>query len=164
MVMNTIDVNLIEVTNKLEINSKTREWCKLPYPNHPNGCPNFNKNPDCPPTCKFISDFIDLTKKVYFVIVKFDLQKHIISMMQKHPDWSCNQAKCCLYYQNTLRKALKDKILYTFSIKEFNYTLVPEAMGVNVMLTLRNIRYDFEIKPVNFVNKVALIGHIIKNK
>ena len=32
---------------------KTKLWCQLPYPNHPTGCPNYNKNPLCPPNSDY---------------------------------------------------------------------------------------------------------------
>ncbi|KKK81159.1 hypothetical protein LCGC14_2816310, partial [marine sediment metagenome] len=34
-------MKILEVTNDLIIDHRAREWCKLPYPNHPRGCPNY---------------------------------------------------------------------------------------------------------------------------
>jgi len=44
------------------------EWCRIPYPGHPKGCPNCDSvRVTCPPNAPKVSDVYDLSKPVYFV-------------------------------------------------------------------------------------------------
>src|ERR1035437_5810349 len=89
------------------IDHKMREMCKLPYPNHPNGCPNYNKKKGCPP----ISKMFDLQPPYYAIINEFDLATHVKKMYQLHPMWSERQAYFCVYWQPKARKKLKEQIV-----------------------------------------------------
>jgi hypothetical protein len=42
--------------------------------------------------------------------------------------------------------------------ENYVFTLIPEAMGVNVFATLDKLSVTYERQPVNYVTKVALVG------
>ena len=45
------------------------EWCQMPYPGHPKGCPNYDTGrPECPPNAPFVWDWIDKDKPQFFVV------------------------------------------------------------------------------------------------
>lgn len=152
---------IIDVTGKLVIDLRAREWCKLPYPNHPKGCPNYNTGrPDCPPNAPLIQDKFDLTKQHWFVIVDFDLKAHKERMKQSPPDWSDRQLGCCLYWQGKVRKELKE-FAQEFVTENWGteYSTCPEAMGIHVISTLNKLGIPIKKDIENVVYKVALIGY-----
>ena len=83
-----------EVTGKLVLDERARgKWCQLPYGmkrdsegrilrdkygniiyDYPNGCPSFGKNDECPPNCKSIEFFIDLSRKHWFIVAEFNIK------------------------------------------------------------------------------------------
>jgi predicted metal-binding protein len=139
----------------LRINMESRVWCKLPYPDHPNGCPNYGKRLICPPQAPLFEDVIVPPFKL--VAVRFDLEKWVNDMKEKHPNWSDRQARCCLYWQGMVRKHLREaceKIVV--DTEEILY--VPEAMGVNVFQTCAEVGIKLERNPRKFVWKIAIIG------
>jgi predicted metal-binding protein len=145
-------------TNLLDFAPKTVEWCKLPYPDHPHGCPAYGKRDDCPPQAKKFSSVF--APPFYIVAVRFDLQHHVQRMLSKHEDWTVRQARCVLYWQKSVDKQLTcecEKLLKSLPAG-FNYTLKPEAMGVNVVTTCIKLGIPMETKPEDFVWKVAIIG------
>ena len=150
---------MIEVTKSLAIDFRAREWCKIPYEGHPNGCPNWNRNPHCPPNVPIITDVFDLTKPLWFSIVEFNLLQHRTNMAIKHPNWSEKQCNCCLYWQNGVRKQLKMQCRNALRDNLGSiYTLIPEAMGINVFKTARNIGIILKRNPRDIIIKIALIG------
>ena len=155
---------LINVTGSLCVQERTREWCKLPYPDHPHGCPNYNIANDCPPKVCHINERFDLNREHYFIIETFDLCAHAKRMAAIHPEWSKKQCKCCLYWQSGVRKRLRRQC--EEFIKQhpgYTFTLKPEAMGVNVFRTAH--RHGLMIrKNPSIVHKVALIGMALNNE
>ena len=54
-----IQIRKIKIDSKsIKFTKRTRLWCQLPYPNHPKGCPNYSKNPNCPPLAKFMKKIL----------------------------------------------------------------------------------------------------------
>lgn len=156
--INTITFKL--ATNKIYFSNKISEWCQLPYPRHPKGCPNYNKSDKCPPKAKPLGEIFDLNKDCYLIIYKFNLKKHIDYMRDRNPKLTNNQAKCVLYFQNRVRKEMKwaFRILLQ-SDRELIYNDIPEAHGVNVIKTLRRMNVNIEIKPKKYIHKVAIVGY-----
>src|SRR4030042_1650037 len=150
---------LIDVTGKMVIDQKVRDWCRFPYPDHPNGCPNWNKSDTCPPKVKLVTDIFDLSQKHWFAIVEFDIAAHVNKMSALHPDWSERQCKCVLYWQGTVKKKLKEYCLqHIKSHAQMIYTICPEAMGVNVFRTAQRCGIKIRKNPDKIIYKVALIG------
>ncbi len=160
----------------LVFTKKTRIWCQLPYPNHPNGCPNFNKNPLCPPNVNFMEKILEKYLLFYLVYAEFDLKKQRKRMLRRHPNWSNRQANCLLYWQNSVKKELKraiEKIILEnkekeilllscgsgFKLSKYYTKMIPsmEAVGINVFNTLKNNHIEFELKPINKVILVNLL-------
>jgi len=148
----------------LVIDYRAREWCLLPYPNHPKGCPNYNHKEECPPLAPVIEDFIDLKKKKWFVVAKFNLQEHANNLKAKHSDWSDKQARCVLYWQGSVRKQLTDVCKKITLHTPLVFTLIPEAMGVQVIKTAKKLNIPIKTRPKVFVHKIALIGYSKKAK
>jgi len=69
----------------VEIDYKVRGACKLPYPEHPQGCPNFGHRDICPPNAPKIETQLDLSQPVYAVWNAFDLRGYIEQRKTTHP-------------------------------------------------------------------------------
>lgn len=150
------------LSKKIVIDYGVRNLCFRSYPNHPKGCPNYGKRPLCPPQCPRIEDVLDLSKFVYVVWVTFDFAAHREKMRSKHPNWSQRQIDCCLYWQGGVRKRLREEIvkclaLFVNKTKYVAYDC-PEALGVNVTATMKNLNINLEWPPKTIVYKVALVG------
>jgi hypothetical protein len=101
---------------------------------------------------------MNLLMNHYIVVETFDLNAHAKTMAAKHPEWSKKQCKCCLYWQNGVRKRLKQQCVdFIKNHPGYICTLIPEAMGVNVFRTAH--RHGLMIrKNPSIVHKVALVG------
>ena len=159
-------VDVMEVLIKLakgkdlRIQPQTKDWCRLPYPGHPKGCPNYGTKEGCPPNTPMLGDMFDLDSPVLLVIVKFDLAAHMTAMWAAHPDWTDRQARCCLYWQGSVRKRLNEAVGGLLAWYE-NLTCnsCPEALGLNVLRTLNLMGIPARKNPKRYVYKVALLGY-----
>ncbi len=154
---------IIKVNDIIEINPKVRGFCKFPYHGHKNGCPNFNNHDLCPPKIKTLENYFILNKDLFFIIEEFDLKSHIEKMKQKHPNWTTLQLRNLLYWQNSVRKNLKNKVENFINNhvdrNKLTYTLLPEAMGVDVFSTVTKLDIPIERNPINRIFKIALVGY-----
>ncbi|HDY88817.1 MAG TPA: hypothetical protein ENH82_11990, partial [bacterium] len=134
--------------------------CVKPYPNHKKGCPNYGKKKGCPPDVPMFDSFYDTSKPTYAIYNKFDFKGHVDRMREKHPDWSRRQLECCLYWQGTARKKLKERINEFIFLADERYVVntTPEAMGVNVTETMKRVGVELEWPPVNIAYQVAMAG------
>lgn len=145
------------------IDYSVRDLCYRPYPNHPKGCPNYGKRGFCPPKCPQIEDWFDILEGFWVVWIIFDFATHRRNMRRKHPDWSQRQIDCCLYWQGTANKMLREEVAdmeYYLEGRggDWHVTFCPEAMGVNVTATMKNLGVKLEWPPETVVYKVAIIG------
>ena len=145
------------------MNENTGEWCKLPYPNHPKGCPNFGKKSICPPQAPWLHHHFNINRPLYLVHSEFDLEEHRNNMKQAHPEWSTLQCQCVLYWQPKSRKQLIERTGQAMQALGCNcFSCVPEAMGLNVYATARKSGLKLEkIRNLKTCKHVALIGHTI---
>jgi len=157
-------VPVLEVTNRMVIQEVTRSWCQFPYPGHPKGCPNYGIRDDCPPKASLVGDYFDLSQPHWFLLEEFDLLAHANKMKQKHPEWSERQCRCCLYWQGSVRKRLRE------TCRQFEHShpgtvsvTCPEAMGVNVFRTCHRHGVSMKKNPQGIVYKVALAGYLRAN-
>lgn len=137
-----------------DIRSRNGTWCMLSYPGHPHGCPNF---PDCMrerPSFKTYQGY-----KWYAVLEEFDLTEHAEKMKEKHPGWSDRQARCVLYWQNGVRKRLRDKAKAFCYSKDDIILDIPEANGVNVFATMAKHGVFLKANPDQVI-KIMLVGKI----
>lgn len=140
--------------------------CVRPYPDHDNGCPNYGKKKGCPPGVPMFDKFYDLSKPVYAIYNVFDFKGHVDRMKEKHPDWSKRQIECCLYWQGTARKELKERveIFRRLTARRYVVNTVPEAMGVNVTETMKRVGVELEWPPVNVAYQIAMAGMEVVKK
>jgi len=147
------------------IDKSMRVLCKLAYPNHPKGCPNWNKKDTCPPKAPLLESVIILSEPVYLAYNAFDFGGHVKRMKDKHPNWSDRQTECCLYWQGTARKQLRQRVesfLADFPYPQCLEVLYcPEACGVNITATMQSIGITMEWPPKTVAYQVALIGKAI---
>lgn len=143
----------------LIVRPEVRALCQQCYPNHPKGCPNFGYRANCPPKAPLIGNAIDLSQPVFCIYNRFDFKAHTDKMKAKHPNWSKKQVECCLYWQGTARKQLKGHIkLFLFEHPGYHILDCPEACGVDITATMKNIGIELEWPPVNYTYQVALVG------
>ena len=133
-------------------------WCKLSYSNHPKGCPNYGKKKTCPP---FTEKYYKKIDPPYFLIIQeFDIESHAKKMKKAHPSWSESQCRNLLYWQKGVVKKSKEKA-YDFAKSlgnEFIVLEVPEANGVHVFQTCRNVCVTIEPNPKKIIRKVMIVG------
>lgn len=141
--------------SKIIYNEQARsgEWCCKEYSNHKYGCPNF-------PKC--INQRIDFNNvrfsyHWYAVIEEFNLQEHAEIMKTKHPKWTERQCRNLLYWQGSVRKKLKEKVIV---LKGDIVLDIPEANGIHVFNTMENHGIGLErINPV-IIRKIMFIGYL----
>jgi len=128
-------------------------WCMAPYPNHPKGCPNF---PKC---CESRTDFNEYQDYDWFAVVEeFNLKNHAEKMKEKHQGWSERQARCVLYWQNSLRKRLREEV-QKFAVPLMGDIIldIPEACGINLFATMA--KHDLYLKTnPDMVYKIMMVG------
>lgn len=154
---------VFDVTGKLVVNQRAREWCKLAYPGHPKGCPNYGKLKECPPAVKPVGEVFDLSRMHWFVTVEFDLEAQTKRMAELHKNWTQKQCRNLLYWQKGVNADLEVEVREFINFAQLAFTLKPEAMGVNVIQTARNLGVPIETKPVKKVFKIALVGYPRRN-
>ena len=149
-------------TKNIVIDYSVRDLCTRPYPNHPKGCPNFGKRTICPPKCPYIEDWFDISQGFWIVWIEFDFAAYRLKMQKKHPNWSQRQVNCCLYWQGTANKMLRESVqdleYYLKGRGNWKTTYCPEAMGVNITATVKQLGVTLEWPPQNVVHKIAFIG------
>ena len=143
---------------QLVVDYRAREWCRLPYPDHPKGCPNYDHKATCPPRVCMVESFVDITKPLWLIVEPFDLSAHIAKMLKSHPDWSSRQARCVLYWQGGVNRRLEKACQEFVQGNEKVYTICPEAMGVDVIHTARKAGLTIHPRPVDWVFKIGLVG------
>jgi len=136
-------------------------WCRLPYYNHPNGCPNLDKRDTCPTKAPKFEDILD--PPYYAVVETFDLLHHARLMKSNHAHWSDKQCRNVLYWQGRVRKNLRNKsqnmkcfLEESFGV-EFLILEIPEANGVNMFATMAKTGLMLKSNP-DTVHKIMIVG------
>ena len=133
--------------------------CRALYPGHPKGCPNWNHKDGCPPNAPLLRDTLDLSKSIFLVWNEFDIGAHARRMKGLHPKWSDRQAYCCLYWQGTARKQLREKIrLFLADHRGLKVVGCPEAQGFNVNGAMAGIGITLEWPPRGAAYQVVVAG------
>ncbi len=157
LICGSIDLCLQE--SDISANRRAKDlWCTLPYPDHPDGCPNYGSKEGCPPDTPFVFDI--LQEPFRLVGVRFDINKHMRRMKDRHPEWSDRKARCVLYWQNSVDKALREKAeKVASSFEDSKILMKPEAYGVSLFKTCRDAGIELEtFPPKKYVWKLALVG------
>lgn len=150
--------------NTVIFSEKTREWCKLPYPGHPRGCPNYGKNEKCPPRSKIRTDILERHESFILAYATFDVTGYVTRMKLVHPDWSDRQLRNSRYWQGSLKKMLLDFIRTNFDYKEilgagsgFMNSQSMESAGIDVFATLNRNGITFDRTARKFIIMVSLL-------
>ena len=145
------------------VNHSVRALCRAPYPNHPKGCPNYDKRYTCPPSVPVIGRVLDLSDDIYIIYNRFDFAGHVQRMKEKHFKWSQRQLECCLYWQGTARKQLRHEVGLFTEIHGFARQIIfcPEACGVDISATMKQVEVELEWPPREYTYQVALAGYAI---
>lgn len=143
----------------LIIDPKARgTWCTLPYPGHPQGCPNFGKKKGCPPDS---GRFEELFQPPFYLVAEcFDLKSHATKMKEKHPEWTEKQCRNLLYWQQSVKKKLKNKANnFKDQFLDVNLDLIesPEALGIDLFKTCEKIGISLKRHPDN-VYKIMIVA------
>ena len=150
--------NYIIPIKKLVHAPKIKTWCKLPYPNHPKGCPKNVE--ECSNGNQYITDILKMNKPMYFVYSEFNLRRHMLKMKRKYPHWTKRQCKNVRYWQGTSRKQLKERTIKALEITNCQWvTYCPEAYGVNVFETAELSKFILDpTRKIKFCHHISLIG------
>jgi len=144
------------------IEPEVRNLCTRPYHNHPHGCPNYGKRDTCPPTAKLFNKVYDLSRPVWALWTSFDLGEHVARMKARHPKWTYRQTSCCLYWQGTVRKFLREHAQKWWMGADVGtlITTCPEAMGINLTATMASIGVKLEWPPKQYTRVIYVAGQI----
>jgi predicted metal-binding protein len=142
------------------VNHGVRALCVRPYKGHKRGCPNFGHRAACPPEAALFDAVYDVSS-AWAIWNRFAFGEHVASMHGLHPDWSERQLACCLYWQGTARKALRAEVdewrRFAADIGiAYDVIHCPEAMGVDITATMRQVGVALEWPPRVFAYQVAL--------
>ena len=158
----------MKVQLKEVVSADTAKWCRLPYPDHPKGCPNFDKKENCPPFAPLWNWLVEAP--YYLVYQRFDLEAQEKKMLAKHPNWSKRQARCCLYWQRKIVKELLNdaegvRIGLEYDINErFIVIENPEGAGVDLFETCRmaGIQLERDYLHQKYVYKMVIVAKRLK--
>jgi len=134
-------------------------WCTLPYPDHPDGCPNFLLRSDCAPNAPYFFDVYD--KDVFVASLDFDFAEYMEAKRTIHPEWTEKALRNSRHWQNHLRAELRNNIVRELEHPELaSYVPIynPEAMGVNVHLTCQRVGISLEWPPQQHMYRIALLA------
>lgn len=151
------------------VDSSMRGLCTRPYHAHPRGCPNYGRRDTCPPAAPFFFDTFDAKRDIWALWTEFDIGRHREKQRRRHATWSERALVNPRHWQGTVRAFLRraaDEWLTqhachhprTRDIKGFEYTTCPEAMGVNLTATMRNVGVHLEWPPRNTTRLIYLAG------
>jgi predicted metal-binding protein len=135
------------------------KFCRLPYSNHPRGCPNYGKKAGCPPDMPSLKEILDLNQNIYLIYTEFNIGEHVEKMKELHPGWTDRQIYCCLYWQPRARKMQRQEEEKSRKEKGINLILTsPEAIGINLTSLMNNIGVRLEWPPRRITRLVSLGG------
>lgn len=152
-----------------------RNCCKLSYPGHPNGCPNYGINPLCPPIAPYRPDVVNIYKEFVLNFILFNFEKYKELRIESNPDFfnTDKRIECLLYWQNSVKKILENSCLkydfdYIFGCGSgFLKKQSMESAGINVFLTVKRLNNHlknrgidtiyYEIFPKSSIMLVALL-------
>jgi hypothetical protein len=146
-----------------KIDSSVRGLCTRPYHDHPKGCPNHGQRDTCPPAAPRFHDLYD-PRQVWACWTAYDLAGHRERQREAHPDWSERQLVNCRHWQGKVRAFLKRNCQQWIARQKrrlgLNLVLstCPEAMGVNVTVTMERLGVELEWPPRDTTRVVYLVG------
>lgn len=146
------------------IDLSVRNLCRNPYHAHPRGCPNWGRK-WCPPNAPNFKKFVDMRRPIYLCVNSYDLGKHAEIARKKHPEWSERALRNLRHWQGTARKQLRDgmkKFIEKCDLDLYDDIIeihCPEAMGVNITETCKNVGIELEWPTLSIARQVAIIAY-----
>lgn len=147
------------------MNPVVRQWCCLPYPHHPKGCPNYGGNPLCPPKAPYRPDILRKYDEFHIATIQFDICKYVELRKQSRPDDSDAQLRNLWHWQHAVKRRLRDAI--KSSQIKFREVFLSgagaegkqsmESAGVFVFATLQRNGIKFDRKARDSIVLVALL-------
>ena len=160
-----------------------REWCKLEYPRHPEGCPNENDKFWCPPKVQVFPEMVNTERyniirghngqmflmrlkpgeepSMWLFVKRFDLGAWVKKFLEKNPGRSDAQARIpYLWHTKIYRTLYADAELFRWTLESPSILIMrPEANGVNLFATCRvNGGPQLEKNPRDIVYFLAIVG------
>jgi hypothetical protein len=132
-----------------------RQLCLLPYDAHPLGCPNYGKKPGCPPKAPYFP--LQFDSEVLVAAVRFDIGYYAELRKLEHPDWTNKALRNIRHWQGHVRSELRKFIAAQNFSNESKVLYAPEAMGVNITETCKQIGIDLEWPPNKYTHIIALV-------
>ena len=131
--------------------------CRLPYPNHFQGCPNWAHKDGCPPHTKpFLALF---EPSVYLAIARLDFAEYLRLKKNLHPNWTERALRNPRHWQGHLRAALKNFLSQNEIPPGYQIITNAEAMGINLFETCINAGFSLERDPQKYVCHINLLVH-----
>jgi hypothetical protein len=142
---------------EIEFNPKTQDWCRLPYPKHPKGCPNYDGakrglrgiRPDlrprmireCPPTDITINHVFDLSRPVSIIYNVYEVGKDAEQRRLHNPRLTTPGGWYNIrYWQDRARAELyAEAAKFLDAHPDTIVDLCPETHGVNFTKLMRKI-------------------------
>ena len=156
--------HIIDATGKLQINIKARQWCRLPYPDHPDGCLNYGRREICPPKIKTIDKVFNLKMPHWLVAVEYNMVDHIEKMKTGHPGGSVRKLECISYWQKMAKKELNRTANEVCRLNAGTIcNTCPEALGVDMIATGQKLGLPIQPKPGDTIFRIALVGYPNEN-
>ena len=80
---------------------------------------------------------------------------------ERHPGWSVRQLRNPRHWQNGVRARLREGCRTLLeAYPGTGHTLLPEAMGVQVIRTARRLGIPVQVRPNGTIFKIALVGYL----
>lgn len=137
---------MFEQVSNIIYGKKYQNLCRVPYHNHPKGCPNYGKRKDCPP-CDLVSERFNLNEPFFVIYTEYPVGEFAERMRLNHPEWADQPRQWynCIRWQGIARKEHKKDIL-EFQNKYPNLVvdMNPEALGINVTEMMKQIGINLE--------------------
>lgn len=135
-------------------------YCRAPYPNHPNGCPNWGIKKGCPPNVPcFLKEF---NQKVLVCAVGIDFAHYLQIRRDIHPNWTERALRNPRHWQGHLRMLLRKDLLALKDEERNNKNKIvitnPEAMGINIFETCKQVGLILERTPLEKMYQVAFLA------
>ena len=141
---------------KVVVDPRARDgtWCLLPYPDHPEGCPNY---PECIQERAHIDEYMGY--EWYGVVRKFDLKAHTEELKEAHPDWSESQRRNDEDWQNEVKSELLEEANAFAELSSGDVILErPEGHGVDMWATMAGNGIRLETNVPDVIYKIVLVG------
>jgi len=158
-------VDVIFEQVKLEWHVRIREFCKLPYPRHPNGCPMYGTRLGCPPEAPMIGEILDLSEPTYLVAIKYNVKEHYDKLRAEHPNLSEAQIRIPYLWQGRADKLLREAVeACKREVPNKLPVYRPEANGVNVVAMMGKLGFVLKFPTEEYAYRVAVLGSRKKGK